>query len=286
MTTVRLTKRLEFCASHRYHNPDWSEQRNQAVFGKCNNLHGHGHNYLLDVTVAGDVDPATGMVVNLYDLKQMLERVLVEFDHKNLQDDTTYFVGRIPTTENLVVVLWGQIAAQLQGAKLSTLRLFEEEDLSVDYEGRHVGQASEVCLTRRYRFAAAHRLHTEALSEQENRRVFGKCNNLNGHGHNYTLEVTVRGEIAAETGMVTDLDRLDRMVDEQVLRRFDHQHLNFDEAFAGTTTTGENLVVLLWDILAKAVPVGTLHKIGLVETRDNYFEYVGPSGAQAREMVS
>jgi 6-pyruvoyltetrahydropterin/6-carboxytetrahydropterin synthase len=229
------------------------------------------------VTVAGAVDPVTGMVVNLYDLKQVLEQVLVEFDHKNLQEDTPYFVGRIPTTENLAVVLWGRIAEHLQGARLTTLRLFEEEDLSVDYEGRRVGNASEVCLTRRYRFAAAHRLHTEALSEPENSRVFGKCNNPNGHGHNYTLEVTVRGEIAPETGMVTDLDRLDRTVEERVLSRFDHQHLNFDEAFSGKTTTGENLVVLLWDILEKAVPAGTLHKIGLIETRDNYFEYAGPS---------
>jgi 6-pyruvoyltetrahydropterin/6-carboxytetrahydropterin synthase len=139
-----------------------------------------------------------------------------------------------------------------------------------------------VYLTRRYRFAAAHRLHTEALSEPENRRVFGKCNNPNGHGHNYTLEVTVRGDIAPETGMVTDLDRLDRTIDEQVLRRFDHQHLNFDEAFAGKTTTGENLVVLLWELLEKAVPAGTLHKIGLIETRDNHFEYAGP----AKERVS
>jgi len=277
MNTVRLTKRLEFSASHRYHNPAWSEERNKAVFGKCNNPHGHGHNYLLEVTVAGAVDPAIGMVVNLYDLKTVLERVLVEFDHKNLQEDTPYFTGRIPTTENLAVVLWDRIAEQLQGAQLVALRLFEEEDLSVDYQGRRVGNTQEVQLTRRYRFAAAHRLHTEALSETENRRVFGKCNNPNGHGHNYTLEVTLRGEIVPETGMVTDLDRLDRTVAERILLRFDHQHLNFDEAFAGKTTTGENLAILIWDILEKAVPSGTLQKIGLVETRDNYFEYAGPA---------
>ena len=277
MNTVRLTKRLEFSASHRYHNPAWTDERNKTVFGKCNNPHGHGHNYLLEVTVAGAVDPATGMVVNLYDLKTVLERVLVEFDHKNLQADTPYFTGRIPTTENLAVVLWDRIAEQLQGAQLVALRLFEEEDLSVDYQGRRVGNTQEVQLTRRYRFAAAHRLHTEALSETENRRVFGKCNNPNGHGHNYTLEVTLRGEIVPETGMVTDLDRLDRTVAERILQRFDHQHLNFDEAFAGKTTTGENLAILIWDILEKAVPSGTLHKIGLVETRDNYFEYAGPA---------
>jgi 6-pyruvoyltetrahydropterin/6-carboxytetrahydropterin synthase len=280
MNTVRLTKRLEFSASHRYHNPAWPEQRNRAVFGRCNNPHGHGHNYLLEVTVVGATDPVSGMVVNLYDLKRLLEEVIEEFDHKDLNRDTPYFRDRIPTTENLSVVLWDKIAGKLMGARLTALRLFEEEDLSVDYEGRQIGRAPEVCLTRRYRFAAAHRLHTEALSDEDNRRVFGKCNNPNGHGHNYTLEVTVRGEINPETGMVTDLGRLDREVEDRVIRRFDHQHLNYDEAFARTVTTGENLVMLIWGLLEKAVPSGTLHKIGLVETRDNYFEYCGPGGGK------
>ena len=139
-----------------------------------------------------------------------------------------------------------------------------------------------VYLTRKAEFSASHYYHNPAFTPEENARIFGKCNNPNGHGHNYTLEVTVRGDIAPETGMVTDLDRLDRTIDEQVLRRFDHQHLNFDEAFAGKTTTGENLVVLLWELLEKAVPAGTLHKIGLIETRDNHFEYAGP----AKERVS
>ncbi len=151
----------------------------------------------------------------------------------------------------------------------------------MDYQGERAGTAPEVYLTRRYRFAAAHRLHTDALSGPENQRVFGKCNNPNGHGHNYTLEVTVRGGVAAETGMATDLDKLDRAVEERVLRRFDHQHLNCDEAFAGKTTTGENVVVLIWELLEKAIPAGTLHKIGLVETRDNYFEYAGPAKERA-----
>ena len=279
MHTVRLTKRLEFSTAHRYHNPAWSEERNRAAFGRYNNP--HGHNYLLEVTVSGAIDPVTGMVINLYDLKQVLEQVLVEFDHKNLNEDTPYFKDRIPTTENFAVVLWDKIGEQLRGARLAALRLFEEEDLSVDYEGRRIGKSPEVYLTRRYRFSAAHRLHTDALSEEENDRVFGKCNNPNGHGHNYTLEVTLRGEVMPETGMVTDLERLDRTVEERVLKRFDHRHLNDDKAFADKVTTGENLVVMLWNLLEKAVPAGTLHKIGLVETRDNYFEYAGPSAGRA-----
>ena len=274
MDTVRLTKRLEFSASHRYHNPAWSDERNRETFGSCNNLHGHGHNYLLEVTIQGEVDHATGMVVNLYDVKQVLQGVIEEFDHKDLHLDTAVFHGRIPTTENLAVVLWDRIADKAQGFQLSRIRLFEEEDLYVDYKGGR-GDAPEVALTRRYQFSAAHRLHSPALSDDDNRKIFGKCNNPNGHGHNYTVEVTVRGSIHPETGMVTSLDQLDRAVDERVIRRFDHQHLNYDKAFTETVTTGENLVILLWDLLKDVIPNGMLDRVGLVETRDNYFEYSG-----------
>jgi 6-pyruvoyltetrahydropterin/6-carboxytetrahydropterin synthase len=130
-------------------------------------------------------------------------------------------------------------------------------------------------LTRRYRFAAAHRLHTDCLTEQQNRTIFGKCNNPNGHGHNYVLLVTVRGAIDPEIGRVTDMDSLDRTVQETVLARFDHRDLNQDPAFSSRTTTGENLVLFIWDLLVDKLPAGTLEKIGVIETRDNYFEYAG-----------
>jgi 6-pyruvoyltetrahydropterin/6-carboxytetrahydropterin synthase len=123
-------------------------------------------------------------------------------------------------------------------------------------------------LTRRYRFAAQHRLHSDSLSDEDNCRIFGKCNNPNGHGHNYVLLVTVQGVGVAE---------LDRLVQETVIARFDHQDLNGDPAFAGQTTTGENVVLLVWEILAARLPKGRLEKVGLVETRDNYFEYAGPA---------
>jgi len=133
----------------------------------------------------------------------------------------------------------------------------------------------EACLTRQYRFCAAHRLHTQELSDDVNRKVFGKCNNPNGHGHNYTVFVTVRGEIDSQTGEVTDREHLDRLVTTAIVERFDHQHLNNDPAFRNVVTTGENLVKFIWDELVGRIPVGALEKIGLIETRDNYFEYQG-----------
>ncbi len=137
---------------------------------------------------------------------------------------------------------------------------------------------AQASVTRRYRFCAAHRLHTDYLSPEDNRTVFGKCNNPNGHGHNYVVLVTVKsiGSTTAAGGV--DLDRLDQTMGQQIIRRFDHHDLNQDPAFAERTTTGENLVLLIWDLLVKCFPSGQLEKVGLIETRDNYFEYAGGIG--------
>lgn len=131
-----------------------------------------------------------------------------------------------------------------------------------------------VSLTRRYRFCAAHRLHTDFLTPQQNWAAFGKCNNPNGHGHNYVVLVTVKSETGQE---VYQFEHLDQMVEKTIVSRFDHQDLNRDPAFISTTTTGENLVKLIWDLLIAKMPEGSLEKVGLIETRDNYFEYAAPA---------
>ncbi len=128
-------------------------------------------------------------------------------------------------------------------------------------------------LTRRYKFSASHRLHSACLSAEENAKIFGKCNNANGHGHNYQVYVSVRGSIEPRVGRVTDVGALDSIVTEAIVNRFDHRDLNLDPAFSDRTTTGENVARLIWDLLATKIQGGTLHKVGLVETRDNYFEY-------------
>lgn len=136
-------------------------------------------------------------------------------------------------------------------------------------------------ITRRYRFCAAHRLHTDDLSPEENWAAFGKCNNPNGHGHNYVVLVTVAwiGEHASGQGV--DLVQIDRIVTEQIINRFDHHDLNQDPEFANQTTTGENLVLLIWALLAPQLPAGQLKKVGVIETRDNYFEYSGSAHQEA-----
>lgn len=140
---------------------------------------------------------------------------------------------------------------------------------------------AQTALTRRYKFAAMHRLHTDRLSEEDNWKVFGKCNNPHGHGHNYVILVTVAGAIDEQTGLVADVEKLDRLVRDRVVARFDHRDLNQDPAFADKTTTGENLAILVWDLLADRIPGGRLAKVGVIETRDNYFEYAGPAAGGA-----
>ena len=131
-----LTKKMEFSASHRYWNPEWSEEKNREVFGKSAGPHGHGHNYCLEVTVEGEVDPGTGMIINLYDLKTIMKEVLEDFDHKHLNDDNPHFRDLIPTTENIARVLWDIFEGRLgdeESCRLYRIRLYETPDLYVDY---------------------------------------------------------------------------------------------------------------------------------------------------------
>jgi 6-pyruvoyltetrahydropterin/6-carboxytetrahydropterin synthase len=135
-----------------------------------------------------------------------------------------------------------------------------------------------VYLTRRYRFSAAHRLHSDALTAEQNERTYGHCNNPYGHGHNYALEVTLAGNVDTSTGMVIDLGVLDRIVQENVLDRLDHMHLNLDvDIFRALVPTTENLCVEIHKLLSEKLtfPKGAtrLKKVRLEETSSNYFEY-------------
>lgn len=134
--TVYLTRKAEFSASHYYHNPDLSPEENQRLFGKCNNLNGHGHNYTLEVTVEGEVDAKTGFVLDLKQLKEVLNReVLDVFDHRHLNKEVPEFVNQIPTTENIAIAIWRRLEPKLNGAKMHRVRVYETPDLFVDYYG-------------------------------------------------------------------------------------------------------------------------------------------------------
>lgn len=133
---VYLTRRCEFSAAHYYHNPELSPEENRRLFGKCNNPNGHGHNYALEVTVKGTIDARSGFVIDLKDLKEIVTReVLDAFDHRLLNKEVPEFAGRIPTTENIAVVVWQRLESNLVVARLHRVRVYEAEDLFVDYYG-------------------------------------------------------------------------------------------------------------------------------------------------------
>lgn len=125
---------------------------------------------------------------------------------------------------------------------------------------------------RRYMLSASHRLHAEALSVEENRTVYGKCNNPHGHGHNYVIEVLVGGPVDQATGMVVDLVALDEAVRTKVLDRFDHMNLNLDPLFAKQVPTTENLCRVVFDELRGALPAGELEHVRVEETENNFFQ--------------
>jgi len=137
MPRVRVTRRFTFSAAHRLHRADWSEARNWEVFGDCSNPNWHGHNYGLDVTVEGEVDAETGYVFDLKQLKDLVEsRIVSDLDHRNLNVEVPWMAGVNPSTENLVVAIWEQLAPALP-AKVSLKRLVlrETSSNSVEYEG-------------------------------------------------------------------------------------------------------------------------------------------------------
>lgn len=127
---VSVTRKTRFCAGHKYWRPEWSAEKNRETFGACANENGHGHNYTLEVTVAGDVDPITGMVINLTDLDRVIhEAVIDRIDHRNLNVDVPEISGRIPTTEVLAGFIWDTLVTRLPVGRLEEVRVYEADDL-------------------------------------------------------------------------------------------------------------------------------------------------------------
>jgi len=131
------------------------------------------------------------------------------------------------------------------------------------------------CFGRRYMISASHRLHSNALSAQQNQATYGKCNNPHGHGHNYVVEVLVGGYVDPETGMVINMVELDDVVRSRVIERFDHANLNLDPLFVNRVPTTENLCRAVFTLLKGALPAGELERVRVEETENNFFECEG-----------
>jgi 6-pyruvoyltetrahydropterin/6-carboxytetrahydropterin synthase len=271
-----LSRRIDFSATHVYRVPHWSEEENRRVFGPCSNRNGHGHDYKLEVMVRGALNEKSGIVVNTTDIKHIVSSfVEKELDGKFLDREHPFFQKHIPTTENLVQYIWDSLETRFQDCELHRIRLHENHYLSAEKE-----TSSLVQLTRKYHFCAAHRLHSDHLTPEENLELFGKCNNPHGHGHNYYLDVTVKGEPDPVTGMIVNLADLDEIVERVIMDKVDHKHLNLDtEEFKNLNPTSEVVALVFYNMLKPHLP--QLYKIGLWETEKNYFEYFGTENHNA-----
>jgi 6-pyruvoyltetrahydropterin/6-carboxytetrahydropterin synthase len=137
MPVVRLTKRVQFAAGHRLYRPELSDEENARLYGKCANPGGHGHNYTLEVSVEGETDPSTGMVVNFAQLSETIRtEVLDRFDHKNLNTEVEPMRGQVPTAENVAVAIWGLLESKLKPARLVEVRVAETEANIATYRGQ------------------------------------------------------------------------------------------------------------------------------------------------------
>jgi 6-pyruvoyltetrahydropterin/6-carboxytetrahydropterin synthase len=274
-----ITRRACFSASHHYWLPELSAVENQRLFGDCSIAPGHGHNYELIVSMGGGLD-GDGMVLNLSQVKHAIrEQVTAQLDFRCLNGvwpefDLNRPEAWLPTTEALLHGIWQRLAPQLP---LTALRLYEQPTLWADY----LGNAMEAFLTVRSHFSAAHRLARPELSQAENEAIYGKCARPHGHGHNYFLDVTVRGEIDRRTGMVCDLAALQQAVSDEVLEPFDHSFLNKDVPFFETCVpTAENIALHIADRLKAPVAAlgAALHKVHLQESPNNAAEvYLEPA---------
>ncbi len=277
---VYITRLNRFSAAHSYDVASLSSEEGQRLFLNGADPAGHGHNYLVETTVAGIPDPVDGMVVNVTEIDRVVKEEIVQlFDQRFINRREPHFSEFPSTTENLARFAWKKIEPRLDRGRLARIRVEETPTLWSEYEG---AETEMVSLTRVFEFCASHRLYTPKLSDEENVKVYDKCANPHGHGHNYTLEVTVRGPVDDVTGTVADLPKLEQVVDEHVVERFDHRNLNIEiPEFRELVPTAENIAIVIWNTLTDKAPEIPWHKIKLWETPRNYFEYYGPAGSGA-----
>ncbi|HAC64889.1 MAG TPA: 6-pyruvoyl tetrahydropterin synthase [Cyanothece sp. UBA12306] len=277
-----INRRAEFSASHRYWLPELDDQTNREKFGNCGRFPGHGHNYVLYVSLMGEID-SYGMVENLSTVKGVIKQeVTSQLDYSHLNDVWEEFQQSLPTTENLARVIWQRLKSHLPLVKI---QLFEHPRLWAEYQGNLM----EATLTIQTHFSAAHRLALPELSLEENTKIYGKCARIHGHGHNYHLEVSVTGDIDPRTGMLVDLGALQQVVKDYVVEPFDHNFLNKDiPYFAQVVPTAENIALYIAQLLQNPIrELGAeLDQVKLIESPNNSCEIYCRQGVQPLKSSS
>jgi 6-pyruvoyltetrahydropterin/6-carboxytetrahydropterin synthase len=228
------------------------------------------------IEVSGEPEATTGYLVNIQVLDELLRRHAIPAAARAL-----FASGVSLTVEQLLTNIHGEVLRRVPaGCTLESLTLKATPYLSSRIDRR---RPNMVELTQSFEFSASHRLHVAGLGDEENRRLFGKCNNAAGHGHNYEVRVTVGGQLASQAeaggagmGAVLELPRFESIVKREVIDRLDHKHLNSDVAeFSGVNPSVENIARVIWGMLEGKLSPATLLRVRVYETAKTYAEYAG-----------
>lgn len=253
---------LGFSAARQTMSPHLSAPENEALFGIASSPHGHGHHYWARITFRSELGAPAGLLAPDRELMACLGSLHAELDHRNLNHEVPGLRNRPVTTESLAEYLFQRIAASLP---VHRVRLHERDDFFAEY-----ARSGSFQLGMRRSFSAAHRLHAPGLSDEENRALYGKCNNPRGHGHTYLVEATIEGDFDKRTGTVFPFTEFATGI-ETALQPWHNHHLDREtEEFRERPSTGENIVRALWPKLNANLKEQLL-RLRLWETANNRF---------------
>lgn len=260
---VQRTFTGKFSAARTTRSPNLSDEENQAIFGSAASPHGHGHNYCTVVTLEGTPDPKHGLIHSELESWRALNDIMQRWDHKNLNKEVPELEKVPMTTECLARVIFHELSEQMP---VKTVRLYENDDFFAEF---HKG--GRFTMGIKSFFNAAHRLHVTSMSNEQNTKIYGKCNNPEGHGHRYDVECVITGPLDESSGALQSLEEMQRELDT-ALARWNYKHLDLEtDDFADRPSTGENIVQLLWERLSDTM-AAELWGIRLWETENNLFE--------------
>ncbi len=279
MSLVRLMREIRFSIDRDWaaaaHGAEGFERAHPVTnsWGGWPSAVGIAPYLVLRAGLSGPPDPVSGYLVNIKQIDVLLREHAIPSAARHLRE-----FGVRATGERLVQAVWTGVCPRVPApATLDWLELRVTPFLHVRIEK---GATDMVSVTQMFEFSAAHRLHVDRLSDDENRRLFGKCNNPGGHGHNYLVEVTISGPPDDRTGCLMPLPRFEQVVQREVIERLDHRHLNRDvPQFAALNPSVENIAVVIWGLLAGRLDPARLASVRVWETPKTYAEYAGGSDA-------
>jgi 6-pyruvoyltetrahydropterin/6-carboxytetrahydropterin synthase len=253
---------LNFSAARVTRSPNLSDEENIKLFGKAAAPSGHGHNYKLRITLQDKLKSDYGLIEQEAIVQSLLVKLFEKFDHKNLNLDVQEFKTIPTTTEMLARVIYNMTKEILPVARV---KLYENDNFFIEYDG-----TEDIKMSVASYFNAAHRLHSERLSDSENLEIYDKCNNLMGHGHRYKLETTISNKLDDVSGTAGNLVEMIEKVNK-ITEEWDYMHLDKEvDDFKETVATGENMIRILWKKLENQFEE-SLYRIRLWETSNNRF---------------